>query len=148
MVDRLNIRTEMAAFDHKHRDFWNDLTDEERRKFSPFLMIRWGSSVESNRELQEYYVIATNQLLNRHFFAISTARHKKLQWLMATTVSPDMGTQRHVWIAPYKRNKNQSVKRRALANLYPDLDDRDLDVLAEIVSQQEIDAQARLMGEE
>jgi hypothetical protein len=128
----------MRAFDRKDRDFYDSLTEEEQRKFSPYLMIRWGSAVEGSRELEEYYVIATNERLNRHFFSINTARHKKLQWLMATSVSPDLGTLRHPWIAPYKRDKAQSAKRRAIAKLRPDLDDDDLDVLVALVTDKDL----------
>ena len=136
--DKLSIKTEMTAFDRKQREFFDQLSDEEQKKFAPFLMIRWGSAVQGSRELQEYYVIATNERLNKHFFSINTARHKKLQWLMATTVSPELGCQQHNWIAPYKRDKQQSGRRRALAKIYPNLNDDDLDVLAEIVTDQDI----------
>jgi hypothetical protein len=85
MSDNLSIGNEMQQFDRKNREFYDQLSDEERKKFSPFLMIRWGSAVEGSRELQEFYVIATNERLNKHFFNISAARHKKLQWLLATT---------------------------------------------------------------
>ena len=61
MTDKLNIANEMAVFDRKDRTFYDSLTDEERKKFSPFLMIRWGSAVEGSRDLQEFYVIATNE---------------------------------------------------------------------------------------
>ena len=148
MVDKLNIQSEMRAFDRKDRGFYDDLTEEEQRKFSPFLMIRWGSSVEGSRELEEYYVIATNERLNRHFFSINTARHKKLQWLMATSVSPDLGAHRHPWIAPYKRNKDQTAKRRDIAKIRPDLDDPELDVLADITTQQEINQYRKQIGEQ
>jgi hypothetical protein len=148
MVDKLNIQTEMQAFDRKDRAFYDSLSEQERKKFSPFLMIRWGSAVQGSRELEEYYVIATNERLNRHFFSINTTRHKKLQWLMATSVSPDLGTQRHNWIAPYKRDKTQSTKRRDLARIRPDLDDQELDVLVKITTNQEIREHNRLMGED
>jgi len=148
MVDRLHIQNEMRAFDRKDRGFYDSLTEEEQRKFAPFLMIRWGSAVEGSRELEEYYVIATNERLNRHFFSINTARHKKLQWLMATSVSPNLGVHRHPWIAPHKRDKQQSTKRRALAKIYPDINDRDLDVLVQITTDQEIKEYHKNMGED
>jgi len=148
MVDKLNIQSEMRAFDGKDRGFYDSLTEEEQRKFAPFLMIRWGSAVEATREMEEYYVIATNERLNRNFFSINTARHKKLQWLMATSVSPNLGLHRHPWIAPYKRDKQQSAKRRALAKMYPDINDRDLDVLVQITTDQEIKEYHKNMGED
>ena len=66
-MDKLSIQNEMSEFDRKNRDFYDELTDEERKKFSNYLMIRWGSSVQGGRELQEFYVIATNERLNKHF---------------------------------------------------------------------------------
>ena len=93
MLDRLNIRNEMACLDSKDRDFYYSLTDEERKKFGLYLMIRWSSTVSGDRELQEYYVQSCNHYLNKHFFNVG--RHPKLQWLMATSVSPGLGTPRH-----------------------------------------------------
>ncbi len=148
MVDKLNIQSEMAAFDLKDRGFYDDLTEEERKKFSPFLMIRWGSAVEGSRELQEYYVIATNERLNKHFFSINGTQHRKMHWLMSTSVSPGLGRQRHSWIAPYKRDKSNSAKRRALARMRPDLDDPELDVLMAITTQKEINEWIKNNGDD
>ena len=52
MSDKLNIANEMRMFDRKVRTFYEDLTAEERKKFSNFLMLRWGSAVEGSRDLQ------------------------------------------------------------------------------------------------
>ena len=71
MSDKLNIANEMRAFDSKDRKFYADLTDEERKKFSNFLMIRWGSSVQGSAELQQYYLIYCNETLNNHLFDLA-----------------------------------------------------------------------------
>jgi hypothetical protein len=144
MSDKLNIANEMRQFDRKARSFYDELTPEERKKFSNYLMIRWGSSVEGSRELQEFYVIATNERLNKHFFDVS--RHPKLQWLMATSVSPAMGTPRHPWIAPKKKEAGLSAKRKALMAIYPHLKDDEIDVMAQITTQKEIDEYNRAAG--
>ena len=144
MSEKLTIANEMRQFDRKNRNFYNELTDEEKKKFSTYLMIRWGSAVEGSRELQEFYVIACNERLNKHFFSVS--KHPKLQWLMATTVSPNMGTPRHSWIAPKKKEAGLSAKRRALVAMYPHYKDDEIDVMAEITTQKEIDEYNRLAG--
>jgi hypothetical protein len=144
MSDKLNIANEMRMFDRKVRTFYDDLTAEEKKKFSNYLMIRWGSSVDGSRDLQEFYVIATNERLNKHFFDIS--RHPKLQWLLATTVSPDVGTPRHPWIAPRKKEAGLSAKRKALMEIFPHYKDDEIDVMAEITTQKEIDAYNREAG--
>ena len=88
-MDKLSIHNEMSQFDRKNRNFYNELTDEEKKKFSNYLMIRWGSAVQGNKDLQEFYLISTNERFNKHFFAIN--RHPQLQWLCATAVSPCLG---------------------------------------------------------
>ena len=145
-MDKLSIQNEMAEFDRKNRDFYNDLTDEERKKFSNYLMIRWGSSVQGSKELQEFYLIATNERLNKHFFDIN--RHPKLQWLCATTVSPGLGPQRHQWIAPKKKEPGASGIRKQLAELYPHLKDDELDLMSKINTKKDIDAYLKQAGQE
>ena len=123
----------MSQFDRKNRSFYDELTDEERKKFSNYLMIRWGSAVQGSRELQEFYVIATNERLNRNFFAVN--QHPKLQWLMATSVSPGMGVQRHQWIAPKKRDASDSSQvRKRLSELYPAMKTEDIGVWASMIT--------------
>jgi hypothetical protein len=146
MSDKLNIANEMRQFDRKNRDFYDELTPEEKKKFSTYLMIRWGSAVEGSRELQEFYVIATNERLNKNFFDV--AKHPKLQWLMATSVSPGLGTPRHPWIAPRKKEAGLSAKRRALMAMYPDYKDDEIDVMAQITTQKEIDEYNKQAGNE
>jgi len=146
MSDKLSINNEMAQFDRKNRRFYDELTDEEKKKFSNFLMIRYGSSVQGGRDLQEFYLISTNERLNKHFFTIN--RHPKLQWLCATTVSPGMGTQRHTWIAPKKKEPGAGSIRKQLTELFPHLKDDELEVLAEINTKKDIDAYLKQLGQE
>lgn len=143
-MDKLSIANEMKQFDSKNRKFYAELTDEERKKFSNYLMIRWGSAVQGSQDLQEFYLISCNERLNKHFFAIN--RHPELQWLCATTVSPGMGTHRHPWIAPKKKEGNTTAVRKQLAELYPNLKNNDLDVLSNLTTKKELDAYLADMG--
>ena len=145
-MDKLSINNEMAVFDRKDRTFYDSLTVDERKKFSNFLMIRYGSSVQGSKDLQEFYLIATNMRLNKHFFTIN--RHPKLQWLCATTVSPGMGTQRHAWIAPKKKEPGAGSVKKQLSELFPHLKDDELEVLAEINTKKDIDAYVKALGRE
>ncbi len=130
MSDKLTIANEMRQFDSKNRRFYRDLTDEERKKFSTFLMIRWGSSVQGSTELQQYYLLSCNENLNKHFFELS--RHPELQWLLATTVSPGMGSFRHDWIKQKKREGSNSKAVKFLRQIYPERKEDELELLAQI----------------
>ena len=144
MSDKLNIQNEMSVFDRKDRTFYDNLTDEERKKFSTFLMIRWGSSINGSRELQEYYVQSTNHYLNKHFFALS--RHPKLQWLMATAVSPGMGTHRHQWIAPKKKEAGSNEVKKFLLEQFPAMKVTDIETLSNFVTKKDIKEYQREHG--
>lgn len=145
MSDKLNINNEMRCFDLKDRSFYQELTDDERKKFSNYLMIRWGSSVQGSRELQEFYLISCNERFNKHFFSLS--KHPKLQWLCATTVSPGMGAFKHQWISPKKKESSSAI-RKQLAELYPHLKDDELTLLASITTKKELDEYIKEHGKE
>jgi hypothetical protein len=100
-------------------------------------MIRWGSAVQGSSELQEYYLRSTNVRLNRHFFSINSARHRKLLWLMASSISPDMGTHRHVWIAPKKRESNSQISK-LIREMWPNLRDDEVELLQAINADKDI----------
>ena len=149
MSDKLSIANEMMCFDRKDRNFYADLTDDEKKKFSNFLMIRWGSSVQGSRDLQEFYLISTNERLNKHFFTIN--KHPQLQWLCASSVSPGMGVHRHQWISPKKKDENTAntgTKKKQLMMLFPNMKGSDVELLSKITTQKEIDAHLRELGQE
>jgi hypothetical protein len=143
-MSKLDIANEMRAFDSKDRNFYKDLTDEERKKFSTYLMIRWGSSVQGSTELQQYYLLSCNENLNKHFFDLS--RYPDLQWLSATTVSPGMGTFRHDWIKQKKRESSENKTIKFLKNFYPDYKEDELELLAKVNSKEDLKQLAREHG--
>lgn len=126
----------MQRLDNKDREFYDSLTEEERKKFSNYLMIRWASSVQANRDFQEWYLLSCNERLNKHFFEIN--RHPKLQWLCATTVSPGMGTQRHQWIAPKKKEKGDNEIKKYIMMLFPTMKLDEVDLLSKLITKKEI----------
>jgi hypothetical protein len=149
--DKLNIANEMRQLDRKNRKFYDELTDEERKKFSLYLMIRWSSSIENgntDREklIQQYYLRSCNENLNKHFFAIN--KHPKLQWLCATTISPNEGTKRHEWIAPKKKEAGASGIKKQLAELFPNMKEDEIELMSKINTKKDIDAYLKQLGQE
>lgn len=145
-MDKLSIQNEMTQFDRKNRDFYDSLTNEERKKFSNYLMIRWGSSIQGSAELQNYYLQSSNHYVNKRFFDIN--RHPKLQWLCATAVSPGLGAHRHQWIAPKKKEAGASSIRKQIAELFPHLKDDETELMAKINTKKDIDAYLKQLGQE
>ena len=146
MSDKLNIANEMAQFDFKNRNFFDELTEEEKKKFSPFLMIRWGAAVEGGADMQAYYLMSCNEKLNKQFFDVSTSQHKKLQWLLATTVSPGMGKQYHKWLAAKKKEGNNNKAEKFLSEIYPSAKPDEIKLMAQLNDKDDLKRLAREHG--
>jgi hypothetical protein len=136
----------MAQFDYKNRGFYDDLSEEEKKKFAPFLMIRWGAAVEGNADMQAYYLMSCNEKLNKQFFDISASQHKKLLWLLATTVSPGMGKQYHKWLAAKKKEGNNNKAEKFVAELFPHLKPDEVKLMAQINSKDDLKQLAKQHG--
>lgn len=121
-MSNLNLNSELAALDLKDRQFRQKLTEEERKKFSPYLMLRYSASVEGSVDLQTYYLMATNENVNKNFFELGK-KHAELQWLVCTTVSPGMGKQRHYWQGAPARSKSERYLDRLIARAKEKLPD-------------------------
>ena len=130
-MNKLDIGYEMAQLDLRNREFYDELTDEERKKFSTYLMLRWGSVVNGIPELQQYYLQAMNERVNKRFFDIN--KHPKLQWLLLTTVSPNMGKHRHEWMA-YSSKTTKNKRAQKLLELYPHIKTDEAELLSTQIS--------------
>lgn len=142
--DKLSIWNEMKQLDQKNRGFYDELTESEQKKFSPFVLLRWASCVGGNNlELQKYYLISTNEQANKNFF--SATKHKKLQWLLLTTISPGMGTHKHEWI-PFAGKQPRNKRAQLLVQLFPDMKTSDAERLSGLIPDAEIKARLEQLG--
>lgn len=144
-IDKLSVKSETAALDRKDIGFYDSLLDEEKKKFSPYLMLRYSASVDGDPDMQAWYLLATNERVNKNFFDISTSKHKKLQWLLCTTVSPNLGNQRHYWLGTKKSDKDAKAIK-FLTQLYPSLKTDEIELLAEINAKEDLKELAKQHG--
>jgi len=146
---RLDLNRVLGALDKKQWDFYDRLTDEEKKAFTPYLMLRYASSVSGDFELASYYLLATNHYANEGFFDI--AKHPKMQWLCLAAASPGMSKVRHPWIGFKKKadaDKKTNAKKKTLLGLYPNAKESDIDVMCELITDAEIKEDLRQSGQE
>ena len=67
----LDIKRELNAVDRKIYDFYDNLTDEEKKSFSPYILMRYTASVQGDREIQECFLEMTNELVNKNHWDLS-----------------------------------------------------------------------------
>jgi hypothetical protein len=144
MTEKLHIKNEMRCLDRKDRKFYDSLDDEEKKKFSPYLMIRWSSAVVGPTDLQEYYVQSCNHYVNRDFFTIN--KHPKLQWLLASAVSPGTGMHDHIWIKPKPKEKGSNDVKKLLMKLHPTKKLDEIELLSKLITKKEITEYLKAAG--
>lgn len=140
---KLSLEKLFTALDNKNRNFLGTLEPDELKEFSGFKTARYCANVEGIADLQEWYILAANQRVNRDFFALS--RHPKLQWLLCTTVSPGMGRQRHFWLKT-NDTRVRNHKQKFIEQMFPHLSNEEIQLTASINSDEELRKTARDLG--
>lgn len=102
----------LSAIDAKNYEWFNTLTEDQRKKFVPYMLAYWTSAVKANHEIASYYLVSTDVAVNKHLFNEKVMDHPELQWKMLCASSPGIGKQFHQWI-PHLSNKIGSLKSRS-----------------------------------
>lgn len=127
----------LSAIDNKDYGYYDRLTDEQKQKFNPFMLIKWITYIKGKTDAQQYYVLANNEFANKHMFNEIVGKHPKLQWLMLCSASPKLGKQFRQWIpqiservSKLKDNAKQSDMREYYGKIYPKADKELVDEIA------------------
>jgi hypothetical protein len=136
-MSKITLSEILSAIDQGGRDIWDLLDDEQRKEVKFFLLNRYVSSVKNpKRDIQEHYVLATNEYFNKHFYALS--KHPKLLWqLLCMCGYETKQNYFHEWIG-HKKKTGNNKKTKFLEKIYPDLKSSDIDTLAKINSTKEL----------
>ena len=137
MSEKLELKDILGALDCGAKEVWEELTPEQRKSVAFFLLNRYMSSVKTgNRELQEHFVLATNEYFNKHFFALS--KHPKLLWqLLCACGYENRQAYYHEWIGN-KKKAGEGKKLKLLMKLYPSMKIDELELLAELSTSKEL----------
>ncbi len=133
----------LAAIDRKDYGYYDRLTEEQQRKFSPYMMVRWMSSMKGSTALQQYHVLSVNEFANTHLFSEFVSKHPKLQWLMLC--ASGLGSKQfHQFIKANKLDDNDLIS--FLSTVYPNSKMSDLKTLASIITLEELEQYIRDSG--
>ena len=130
----LDIKRELNAIDMRDYDFYSKLTPEEKKEFSPFILMRYSSNVQGDTDLQEWFLERTNELVNKHHWVLSK-NHKELLWKLFAGCGAGVKTYH-----PYLKagTKEKAVKiEKLLAELNPAMKLSDIKAWAKMMSKQD-----------
>ena len=137
------LKNGLKAIDFRNKDYYDRIDDHERSLYSPFMIMRYASSISSKDPFYvEHYIEMVNECANKNLFALSS-KHKKLCWIL-TSMCGALKQQFHPWIKPMKRVSNKSLKQ--LQEIYPTWNDEDIEALDKIITDRELEELAEQHG--
>lgn len=127
----------LAAIDRKDYGYYDRLTEEQKKKFSPFMMIKWLSGVKASLPVQQYHILSTNEFANKHLFNEHIYKNPKLQWLMLCASGLGQGKQFHQYIKSKDMDKDEKIK--FLEIVYPNMKLSDIQTLSKLITIKDIE---------
>lgn len=120
--------------DNRNYDFYDSLTDDEKKGFSPFVLMRWTSPQSNDPELHEWFIERTNEMVNKDHWLLSKD-HKPLLWKLYASCGAGMPV-KHEYVKA--NTKETPVKiEKLLAELYPSAKISDIKLLAKSMSKED-----------
>lgn len=139
----LDIKRELANVDLKNYNFYEKLSDQEKKEFSPYVLMRYVANVDGDRDLQEWFLERTNEFVNKDHWVLSK-NHKPLLWKLFAGCG--IGSKLY---HPYLKagTKEKAVKiEKLLAELNPIMKLSDIKLLAKLMTKKEKDELFNKMG--
>ena len=131
------VREVLAAMDTNSKAVWKELADEEKKCVNFWLLNRYASSVDGNREAQELAVVMTNQLYNKNWNELGT-KHPHLQWhLLCATHNAKSEIRKHVWIG-FKKKQGNNNAIKLLQKIHPNMKQDEVELLARLSTKKEL----------
>jgi len=139
MTKKIPLSSMLRAIDRNDLTFYDRLSDEEKKEFSAWLVMRWASCSDSHAE---HHLLMVNSLVNTDFSALSG--HPELQWKLIAVCGIGSDTRRS-WIAPPKKGKTNRVLG-FLREVYPEAKGDDLEQLFSMLDKKDIENLAKSYG--
>ena len=138
---KLPIKDILAAIDMNAKSVWKELTDEERKQVSFWLLNRYVSAVQGSREEQELAVFKTNEYYNKHFNTICVGKengHQELMWQLLCMSGAWNKIKFHPYIGFKKKGTNNNSAIKLLEKIYPNMKNNEVELLAGISTKKEL----------
>lgn len=143
--ETLPVKDILAAIDMGARSVWDELSDDERKQVNFWLLNRYASSVKGSRDAQELAVFKTNEYYNKNWNSLGT-RHPKLQWQLLCMTGNTGKIEFHQWIGFKQKSKANGASIKILQQIYPNMKQDEVELLAGISTTKEIKALAEEHG--
>ena len=134
MAAKLDIGREISAVNSRNHDFYKNLTEEEKKAFSPYILMRYISNPQTDDETYEWTVERVNALVNINHWTLSKG-HKALLWQLFASCGTGFNLKYQYLKAPGKEKANKIEK--LLEELYPAMKMDEIKLLASMMDKKD-----------
>lgn len=131
MTPKLDIKRELKALDDKNYYFYENLTPEEKKQFSPYILMRYASNVQGDQDIQEWCVETTNDYVNKNFWSLSKD-HKELLWKLFAVCGTGIPLY-HPYLKTGSKEKANKIEK-LLCEIYPAMKMDEIKLMASMMT--------------
>lgn len=139
---KLEIKDVLKAVDSRNYDFYDSLDDEQKKGFSPYVLMRFMSNVQGDRDMEEWFLTRTNEFVNKDHWTLSK-NHKALLWKLSAAVGAGAPAF-HPYVPTLKLELNKIEK--LLAEIYPSMKTENIKLLASMMTEDDKEELFEKMG--
>lgn len=111
---KLPLNDVLLAIDNHNLNYYSNLTDEDKKQFNSWLMMRFASSV--NGPYAPHYLMAVNEFVNKDYQILH--KHTELVWKLLCVCGVGK-KQFHPWIKAPKSRVSKDKISEFILSLYP-----------------------------
>jgi hypothetical protein len=132
----------LAAIDRKDYEYYDRLSEEQKRKFNPYMLLIWLSSVKGRDQLVS--LTRANVMANNNMFAERMQDNPKLQWLSLCAASLGKGKQFREYlptlsksVVDYKKIATLDEVKKYFSKLHPNVDQELINEISKLFVEQQ-----------
>ena len=138
---QLPLNDVLNSLDRRDYDWYSRLTDDDKKKWSSWLFIRYASSVKGKDAGEA--LLNTNEFVNKHYTDLY--KHDELIWkLMCLTGTGKK--QFHEWIKPPTSAKKKDTVSEFVADTFPHLKPDEVELFIKLNDASDIEQLAQDVG--
>jgi hypothetical protein len=131
----LDIKRELRAVDQREYNFYDNLSDQEKKEFSPYILMRYVANVQLNEpDIQEWYLERTNEFVNKNHWTLSK-NHKALLWKLFASCGTGINCY-HPYLKASSKEKAIKIEK-LLLELYPAMKLEDIKIMAKMMTKED-----------
>lgn len=132
MAAKLDIGRELSAINNRNHDFYQNLSDEEKKSFSPYVLMRYVSNPDVDPDTYEYILDKVNNLVNINHWSLSK-NNKDLLWKLFASCGTGMSV-KYTYLKMNPKEKTNKIEK-LLEDLYPAMKISDIKVLGSLMTE-------------